>query len=60
MVCYEFSSLCQENEELVTLLDNCDSILKEAKKLRKELRVLLEEAREKVADLESKNLDAKL
>jgi hypothetical protein len=47
--------LQKENEELVDLLDNHDHILIEAKKLRKELRTSLEEAREKAADLESKN-----
>jgi hypothetical protein len=59
-VCDELSSLCKENEELDELLNNRDHMLREAKKLRKELRYLLEEAREKVADLELKNLDAKL
>jgi hypothetical protein len=52
--------LCQENEELVALLDNHDDILREARKLRKELRALLEEAKDKVADRESKNLEARL
>jgi hypothetical protein len=55
-VCDELSSLRLENEELVGLLDNRDHMLREAKKLR----ALLEEAREKVAELESKNLEAKL
>jgi hypothetical protein len=40
-VCDELSSLCKENEELVDLLDNRDHMLREAKKLRKELRSLL-------------------
>jgi hypothetical protein len=52
--------LSKENEELVDLLDNHDHMLREAKKLRKELRALLEEPREKVADLESRNLEDKL
>jgi hypothetical protein len=37
-VCDEFSSLRKENEELIDLLDNHDHMLREAKKLRKELR----------------------
>jgi hypothetical protein len=35
-------------------------MLREAKKLKKELRAFLEKTKEKVTDLESKNLDAKL
>jgi hypothetical protein len=42
-VCDELSSLRKENEELVDLLDNLDHMLREAKKLRKELRALLED-----------------
>jgi hypothetical protein len=45
-VCDELSSLRKENEELVGLLDNHDHMLREAKNHRKELRALLEEARE--------------
>ena len=45
---------------MVALLDNRDTMLREAKKLRKELRASLEEAREKIAELESVNLDARL
>jgi Flp pilus assembly protein TadB len=45
-VCDELSALRKENEELVGLLDNHDHMLREAKNLRKELRALLEEARE--------------
>jgi DNA repair exonuclease SbcCD ATPase subunit len=56
----ELSPLRQENDELVALLDNYDSMLREAKKLKKELRAFLEKTKEKVTDLESKNLDAKL
>jgi hypothetical protein len=52
-VCDELSSLCKENEELVHLLDNHDHMLREAKKLRKELRALLKYARTRVADLET-------
>jgi predicted nucleic acid-binding Zn-ribbon protein len=59
-VCDELSSLRKENEELVDLLDNRDHILREAKKLRKELRSLLEDARTRVAELETHVLDSKL
>jgi hypothetical protein len=58
-VCDELSSLRKENE-LVDLLDNRDHMLREAKKLRKELRALLEDARSRVAELEIKVLDSKL
>jgi chromosome segregation ATPase len=56
----ELSSLCKEKEELVDLLDNRDHMLREAKKLRKELRSLLEDARTRVAELETQVLDSKL
>jgi ElaB/YqjD/DUF883 family membrane-anchored ribosome-binding protein len=59
-VCDELSSLRKENEELVDLLDNSDHMLREAKKLRKELRALLEDARTRVAELETQVLDDKL
>jgi hypothetical protein len=59
-VCDELSSLRKENEELVGLLDNRDHMLREAKKLRKELRSLLEDARTRVAELETQVLDSKL
>jgi hypothetical protein len=52
-VCDELSSLRKENEELVDLLDNRDHMLRESKKLRKELRSLLEDARTRVAELET-------
>jgi hypothetical protein len=42
------------------LLDNRDDILRKAKKMRKELRVSLKDARTKVAEQETQNLDAKL
>jgi DNA repair exonuclease SbcCD ATPase subunit len=58
-VCDELSSFLKENEELVELLDNRYHMLREAKNLRKELRASLAEAREKVAELESKKLGAK-
>jgi hypothetical protein len=52
--------LRQENERLGLLLYNRDDILREAKKIRKELRTSLEVARTRVAKLETQNLDAKL
>jgi hypothetical protein len=58
--CDELSYLRKENEELVDLLDNHDHMLREAKKLRKELRALLEDARTRVAELETQVLDGKL
>jgi ElaB/YqjD/DUF883 family membrane-anchored ribosome-binding protein len=59
-VCDELTSLCKENEESVELLDNRDHMLREAKSLRKELRALLEDTRNRVAELETQILDAKL
>jgi chromosome segregation ATPase len=59
-VCDELSSLRKENEELVDLLDNHDYMLREAKKRRKELRAFLEDARTRVAELETPVLDGKL
>jgi hypothetical protein len=50
----------QKNEQIGLLLDNRDDMLREAKKMRKELRASLEDARTRVAELETKNLDAKL
>jgi hypothetical protein len=50
----------QENERFGLLLDNRDVMLKEAKKMRKELRASLDDARTRVAELETQNLDAKL
>jgi hypothetical protein len=52
--------LRQENERLGFLLDNRDDMLREAKKMRKELRASLEDARTRVIELETQNLDAKL
>jgi hypothetical protein len=52
-VCDELSSSRKENEELVDLLDNRDHMVREAKKLRKELIALLEAARTRVAELET-------
>jgi hypothetical protein len=59
-VCDELPFLRQENERLGLLLDNRDDMLREAKKMRKELRASLEDARTRVAELETQNLDAKL
>jgi hypothetical protein len=56
----ELPFLRQENERLGLLLDNCDDMLREAKRMRKELRASLEDARTRVAELETGNLDAKL
>jgi hypothetical protein len=41
--------LLQENERLGSLLDNRDDMLREAKKMRKEIRASLEDARTRVA-----------
>jgi flagellar motility protein MotE (MotC chaperone) len=49
-----------QNEELTSFLDNHDDILREAKKVKRELRASLEDARKRVAELETQNLDAKL
>jgi uncharacterized protein (DUF3084 family) len=59
-VCDELPFLRQEKERLGLLLDNCDDMLREAKKMRKELRASLEDTRTRVAELETQNLDAKL
>jgi predicted nucleic acid-binding Zn-ribbon protein len=56
----ELPFLRQENERLGTLLDNRDDMLREAKKMRKELRASLEDARTRVAELETQVLDSKL
>jgi hypothetical protein len=56
----ELPFLRQENERLGLLLDNRDDMLREAMKMRKELRASLEDARTTVAELETQNLDAKL
>jgi hypothetical protein len=49
----ELPFLRQENEWLGLLLDNHDDILREAKKMRKELRASLEDARTRVVELET-------
>jgi ElaB/YqjD/DUF883 family membrane-anchored ribosome-binding protein len=52
-ICNELSSLRKEYEELIDLLDKRDHMLREAKKLRKKFRALLEDARTRVAELET-------
>jgi hypothetical protein len=52
--------LREENERLGQLLDNHDDMLREAKKMKKELRASLEYARNRMVELETQNLDAKL
>jgi chromosome segregation ATPase len=59
-VCDELPFLRQENERLGSLLDNHDNMLREAKKMRKELRASLEDARTRVDELETQVLDRKL
>jgi hypothetical protein len=49
----ELHFLWQENEQLSLLLDNRDDMLREAKKMRKELRASFEDARTRVAELET-------
>jgi hypothetical protein len=56
----ELPFLSQENERLGTLIDNRDDMLREAKKMRKELRASLEDARTRVAELETQVLDSKI
>jgi hypothetical protein len=56
----ELPFLRLENERLGLLLDHHDDMLREAKKMRKELRASLEGAKTRVAELETRNLDAKL
>jgi hypothetical protein len=52
--------LRQENERLGLLIDNRDDMLRESKKMRKELRASLEDGRTRVDELETQNLDVKL
>jgi chromosome segregation ATPase len=59
-VCDELPFLRQENERLGSLLDNRFDMLREARKMRKELRASLEDARTRVAELETQVLDSKL
>jgi hypothetical protein len=53
-------SLLAEITRLNGLIDNRDSVLRDAKKMRKDLRAQLENATEKVGELESKLLELKL
>jgi phage shock protein A len=53
-------SLLAEITRLNGLIDNRDSVLRDAKKLRRDLRAQLENACEKVGELESKLLELKL
>jgi hypothetical protein len=55
-----FPSCARRIERLGSLLDNRDDMLREAKKMRKELRASLEDARTRVAELETQVLDSKL
>jgi ElaB/YqjD/DUF883 family membrane-anchored ribosome-binding protein len=52
----ELPFLRLENERLGSFLDNCDDMVREAKKMRKELRASLEDARARVAELETQVL----
>jgi hypothetical protein len=56
----ELPFLREENGRLGQLLDNRDDMLREAKKMRKGFRASVEDARNRVAKLETKNLDANL
>jgi hypothetical protein len=53
-------SFLAEITRLNGLIDNCDSVLRDTKKMRKDLRAQLENASEKVGELESKLLEFKL
>jgi hypothetical protein len=53
---HELPFLCEDYERLGKLLDNRDDMLREAKKMRKELRTSLEDARNRVAELETQSL----
>jgi peptidoglycan hydrolase CwlO-like protein len=53
-------SLLAEITRLNGLIDNRDSVLRDAKKMRSDLRAQLENAYEKVGELESKLLELKL
>jgi hypothetical protein len=53
-------ALLAEITRLNGLIDNRDSVLRDAKKMRKDIRAQLENASEKVGELESKLLELKL
>jgi hypothetical protein len=53
-------SLLTEITRLNGLIDNRDSVLRDAKKMRRDLRAQLENAYDKVGELESKLLELKL
>jgi phage shock protein A len=53
-------ALLAEITRLNGLIDNRDSVLRDAKKMRKDLGAQLENASEKVGELESKLLELKL
>jgi chromosome segregation ATPase len=53
-------SLLAEINRLNGLIDNRDNVLRDAKKMRKDLRAQLDDASEKVGELESKLLELKL
>jgi ElaB/YqjD/DUF883 family membrane-anchored ribosome-binding protein len=52
----ELPFLGQENEWIGLLLDNRDDMLREAKKMRKELSASLEDARTRVAEREMRTM----
>ena len=56
----DLDSLRKENAKWNDLLDNRDAMLRDAKKQRKELRVVIEDSKDRVIELESKLLDARL
>jgi hypothetical protein len=56
----DFAFLLKENVDLNALLDNHDGMHRKAKKTRLELRALLDEPREKVVELESSLVDARV
>jgi DNA repair exonuclease SbcCD ATPase subunit len=56
----ELPFLRQENERFGSLLDSRDDMLREAKKMRKELRASLKDSRTRVTELETQVLDSKI
>jgi hypothetical protein len=51
--------LRKENARLGKFPDNYDDMLREAKKMKKELRDSIEDARNRLAELETKDIDVK-